>query len=125
MQGMLFVVPVHLHGALSANAQGAFRLPCAATLAEVSACASNDSDATLQVGTPADADGLMTAAAIGDNSAPVTFDADDFDGALADGGQAPHLETGTVVTWLLDYDGSGGAGCRRCVHVPGRVVVRG
>lgn len=108
MQGMRFVVPVHLHGTLSANAQGAFRLPCAATLAEVSACASNDSDATLQLGTSADADGVMTAAAIGDSSTPVTFDADDFDGALADGENPLHLADDTIVTWLLDYDGASG-----------------
>jgi hypothetical protein len=108
MQGMRFTIPVHLHGTLSANAQGAFRLPCGATLAEVSACASNDSDATLQVGTSADADGVMTAAAIGDSSTPAVFGADDFDGALADGANPLHLADDTVVTWLLDYDGSSG-----------------
>ena len=108
MQGMRFTIAVHLHGTLSANAQGAFRLPCAATLAEVSACASNDSDATLQVGTSADADGVMTAVAIGDSSTPVVFDADDFDGALADAENPLHLDAGTVVTWLLDFDGAAG-----------------
>ena len=108
MQATRFTLPVHLHGTLSANAQGAFQLPCGATLAEVSACAGNDSDATLQLGTSTDADGILTATAIGDSSTPVVFDADDFDGALADGVNPLHLDADTVITWALDYDGSSG-----------------
>lgn len=108
MQGMRMVVPVHLHGTLSANAQGAFQLPCGATLVEVSACASNDSDATLAVGTSADADGALTAQAIGDASVPAVFGRGDFDGALVGENQYPEFVAGTVITWLLDYDGSSG-----------------
>jgi hypothetical protein len=108
MTGLRFTVAVHLHGTLSANAQGAFQLPTAATLTEVSATASNDSDATLQLGTSADADGIMTAATIGDSSTPVVKSAADFDGALADATNPLHLADDTIVTWVLDFDGSSG-----------------
>lgn len=108
MDGMRFVVPVHLHGTLAANAQGTFQLPCAATLVEISACASNDSDATLQVGTSADADGIMTAVAIGDSGTPAVKNASAFDGALADATNPLHLADNTIVSWVLDYDGSSG-----------------
>lgn len=108
MQGLRITVPVHLAGTLSANQQGVIQLPCPATLIEVSACASNDNDATLQLGTSADADGIMTAAAIGDSSTPAVFNAADFDGALADAANPLHLADDTIVTWLLDYDGSSG-----------------
>jgi len=108
MDGMRILVPVHLHGTLAANAQGAFQLPCGATLVEVSAVASNDSDATLLVGTSADADGVMTAAVIGDSSVPVVKNAAGFDGALCDQVSGPHLADGTIITWLLDFDGAAG-----------------
>lgn len=108
MDGMRFTVPIHLHGTLAANAQGVFQLPCAASLVEVSAAASNDSDATLQVGTSADADGLVTATAIGDSSVPVIFAPADFDGALADQASPAHLADNTIVAWVLDFDGSSG-----------------
>src|SRR5512135_3766963 len=107
MDGMRFTVPVHLHGTLAANAQGAFALPCPATLVEVSACASNDSDATLKVGTSADDDGIIAAAAIGDSSAPKVWDRGDFGGALVTG-QLYHGARGTIVSWALDFDGSSG-----------------
>lgn len=106
MQGMLFTVHVDT-GTLAANQQGVIQLPCAATLAEASACGSNNS-ATSQLGTSADADGIMTAAAIGDSSTPAIFAAADFDGVLADGLNPLHLADGTVITWLLDYDGASG-----------------
>jgi hypothetical protein len=108
MQGNRFCVSVHLHGTLAANAQGYFQLPCAATLQEVSAAATNNSDATLQLGTSADLDGIMTAAAIGDSGTPVLFDTDNFNGALADAVNPLHLADNTIVYWLLDFDGSSG-----------------
>ncbi len=108
MDGMRFVVSVHLHGTLAANAQGAFSLPCGATLVEVSAVGSNANDATLQVGTSADADGVMTAAAIGDSSVPVVKNAAGFNGALCDQVSGPHFADGTIMAWLLDFDGAAG-----------------
>jgi hypothetical protein len=110
MDGQKFAVAVHLHGTLAANAQGAFALPCGATLVEVSACQSNDADATLKVGVGGaspDDDGILGAFAIGDSSAPVVKDRGDFGGVLVSG-QLWHGERGTILTWLLDFDGSSG-----------------
>lgn len=108
MQGTRFTVAVHIGGTLAANQQGVIQLPCAATLAEVSACGSNSNSATLQLGTSADADGIMTAAAIGDSSTPAVFATAEFDGALAGGVNPLHLADDTALTWLLDYDGAAG-----------------
>lgn len=109
MDGMRFVVPVHVHGTLGANAQGAFRLPCAASLVEISACGSNANDGKLKVGTSADDNGILLAtSAIGDSSTPAVWTRTTFDGALTDQVAAPHFADDTIITWLLDYDGDGG-----------------
>ncbi len=108
MDGMRFVVSVHLHGTLAANAQGAFSLPCGATLVEVSAVGSNANDATLQVGTSASAAGVKAATAIGDSSVPVVWGPSAFGGALCDQVSGPHFADGTIMTWLLDFDGAAG-----------------
>jgi hypothetical protein len=108
MDGHRFAVSVHLHGTLAANAQGAFGLPCGATLEAVSAGGSNANGATLQVGTAGDADGILVAGSIGDSGAPALFGRGAFDGALVTAGQYPHLAKGTVIKWLLDFDGAGG-----------------
>lgn len=104
-QGNRFTVHVHLHGTLAANAQGAFRVPCACSLVEASACAGNDSDATLIVGTAADDNGFCTAQTIGDGATPKVLS---FDGALVTPGTPPHLADNTVFSWGLDFDGAGG-----------------
>jgi hypothetical protein len=111
MQGHLFTFNVHLHGTLAANAGGRFKLPVAATLKEVQASASNDSDATLDFGTAADPDGYLSAVTIGDSEAVSTYDNDDWDGALytdADNIENIHLAEDTVMEWALDFDGSAG-----------------
>jgi hypothetical protein len=109
MDGLRFPVTIHLHGTLAANAQGSFPLPIGMTLESVAAVASNDSDAMLQLGAGDDADGVMTAKVIGDSGAPVTFAKTSFNGALCDAKNPPHFAKGTVITWLLDFDGAGGA----------------
>ena len=88
MDGLRFPVAIHLNGTLAADAQGAFALPIGMTFESVCACASNDSDAKLQLGLEDDADGLMSAKVIGDSSAPKTFVKTDFDGAAADAAAA-------------------------------------
>ena len=108
MDGLRFPVAIHLHGTLAADAQGAFALPIGMTFESVCACASNDSDAKLQLGLGDDADGLMTAKAISDSGVPKTFVKTDFNGALADAKNPPHLDKGAVVTWKVDFDGAGG-----------------
>lgn len=112
MDGLRFPVTVHLHGTLAADAQGSFPLPIGMTLESVAAVASNDSDAKLQLGLAEDADGIMSAKAIGDSSAPKTFVKTDFDGAACDAKNPPHFDKGTVVTWLVDFDGASGTAAK-------------
>jgi hypothetical protein len=112
MQGTLFTIPVHLHGTLAANASGRFELPFASQLVRVSSVASNNSDATLLVGTTSDDDAYLTAHTIGDSEAPVTKGRADFVG-----GEYPHLAAGTVLEWLLDFDGSAGTAAQNVTIV--------
>ena len=107
MDGMRFTVSVHLHGTLAANAQGGFALPCNATLEEVSAFASNNSDAVLDVGPAANGDGVIDGLTIGDATARLV-DSSDFNGVEADGYSGVHFNKGDVITWLLDFDGAAG-----------------
>jgi len=109
MIGTRIPITIHLHGTLAANAVGTFRLSCPATLIHVSAVASNNSDATLKIGTSADDDGILVAVAIGDSATPTVFDRGDFDGALiSPAGECYHGAETTVYSWTLDYDGASG-----------------
>ena len=112
MQGTKFTIPVHLHGTLAANASGRFALPWDCSLIAVSSVASNNSDATLLVGTTADDDAYLTAATIGDSEVPVTKGRSDFVG-----GEYPHLAAGTDLEWLLDFDGSAGTAAQNVTIV--------
>jgi predicted histidine transporter YuiF (NhaC family) len=104
----VFQQSYHVPGTLTANIVISFTVPFDCQLVHVSACASNDSDATLIVGTSADTNGYIEAAVIGDSGVPAEFEGiADFDGALADG-QYPHIVDGTVVVATLDYDGAAG-----------------
>ena len=60
------------------------------------------------MGTGDDADGILKARVIGDAGTPMTFVKTNFDGALCDAKNPPHFDKGTVITWLLDFDGAGG-----------------
>ncbi len=57
---------IHVPGSLAANMDVRFTVPSDCTLVHVSAVASNDSDATLALGTSADTDGFLAACVIGD-----------------------------------------------------------
>mgnify|MGYP001053843135 CR=1 FL=1 len=104
----IFQVAYHITGTLSADANIRWTAPCDCTLIHVSAVASNDSDATLALGTSADADGYLTAGVIGDSNVPVEKEAlSDFAGALA-GSQYPRIADGDVLVITLDHDGAGG-----------------
>jgi hypothetical protein len=114
MHGLRIVQNIHLGGTLSADQQGV--IPgwsnSGRTLIEVAAVASNDSDATLTIGiggATMDADGIMTAKAIGDTGTPVFFTVADFNGILADAlrSSAPRLAPGTDLTWNLNFNGPG------------------
>lgn len=113
----VFQQSYHIPGTLSADIAIKFTAPFDCQLVHVSAVASNDSDATLIVGTSADDNGYIAAFAIGDSGTPVEKEAiTDFDGALA-GSQYPHITDGTIVTADLDYDGATGTAAQNVTIV--------
>lgn len=114
MHGLRTVQNVHLGGTLSADQQG--MLPgwhnTGRTLLEVAALASNDSDATLQIGiggASPDDDAIMTPKAIGDSNVPKFFTVADFDGVLADAlrSSSPRLDPQVNLTWKINFNGPG------------------
>lgn len=80
--GSLLMFPFHSHGTLSANFVGRFKLPVAATLKEVQFSCAGATAATLEFGTAADPDGIMTAGAVGQSGAVNTLTNSNFNGAL-------------------------------------------
>lgn len=119
MDGNRYAVAFHYPGTLSADISGAFTLPTGMALSHVSATAENDSDATLAIGDAGDADGVLTAATIGDSGTPKEFTASDFDGALVDSGPTPyHYDNDDrEVHFTLDYDGATGTAAQDVVLV--------
>jgi hypothetical protein len=105
-----FTVEFHVPGALTADLNIRWTVPSDCTLCHVSAVASNDSDATIIVGTSADDNGYITAAVIGDSATPAEFELADFDGALVTdpGHEYPHVVDGTIMVVIVDFDGDEG-----------------
>jgi hypothetical protein len=103
MLGNHVVVSVVYDGTLAANKVFYWKAPFRCSLVEVSAVASNSSSATLKIGTPADDDSALVAAAIGASGTPVVFDLDNFVG-----GGYSQFEAGTTLVLTLDYDGASG-----------------
>ena len=104
----VFQTAFHIPGTLAANLSIKWTAPFDCQLVHVSAVGSNANDATLAVGDSTDADGFITAYAIGDSGTPVEKEAlTDFDGALADS-QYPHISNGDIIALTLDYDGAAG-----------------
>ena len=110
MIGNHLVYTVHVPGTLAANLNVRFALPFPATLRHVSAVGSNANDATIAVGTSADEDGWLKAAAIGDSNTPAEFGLTNFDGALlgVPGSEYPSGQDGDIVVVTVDYDGAAG-----------------
>ena len=105
-----FTKSFHVPGTLTANLNIRFTLPGPCSLVHVSAVASNDSDATITLGTSADVDGFLAACVIGDSNTPVEKELADFDGALLTnaGSEYPRCADGTIFVVVLDYDGAAG-----------------
>ena len=112
MQGTRFTVTFHIPGTLAANITPVFTVPYDCSLLHVSAVATNNSDATLKIGTTSDDDAYLTACTIGDSSVPVEKVAADFVGT-AD----PHIVDGTVMLLTLDFDGAGGTAAQNVTIV--------
>jgi hypothetical protein len=112
MQGKHLIFPVHIPGTLAANVTFHWKTPMPLQLVEIQAVASNDSDATLKVGTTSDDDAYLTAGVIGDSAVPVVKDKDDFVGT-----QPVHIAAGTVILATLDFDGAGGTAAQNVTIV--------
>ena len=113
----VFQQAYHIPGTLSADIAIKFVAPFDCQLVHVSAVASNDSDATLIVGSSADDNGYIASGVIGDSGTPVEKEAiTDFAGALA-GSQFPHIVDGTIVTVDLDFDGATGTAAQNVTIV--------
>lgn len=98
-----FQQTIHVSGTLGANVVHTCTVPFPMQLVEVSACASNDSDATIIIGTSSDTDAYLESAVIGDSGTPVVFTRTNFVGS-----QYPHIPDNTVVVVTVDYDGASG-----------------
>jgi hypothetical protein len=108
----IFQQTYHIPGTLAANVTPRYTAPTNCTLLHLSAVASNNSDATLKVGTSSDDDEFLAAAVIGDSGTPVEFDRDDFVG-----GQYPRIDDGDVVVITLDFDGAAGTAAQNVTLV--------
>ena len=97
-------MPFHVPGTLSANIVITFEAPFNFRLRTLSACASNDSDATLMLGISTDTNSILTAAVIGDSSVPVEKRVADFDAVNPTGA----VSKGEIVVITVDYDGAAG-----------------
>jgi len=114
----VFVMPFHVAGTLAANITVYFTAPFDMQLIHAQAVASNASNATITIGTSADADGYMVAKDVGDSGTPAEWDRDDFAGALLSPTlQYPHIADGTIVVVTVDYDGSSGTAAQNLTVV--------
>lgn len=101
----LITYSVHIPGTLVSDVSPLFAVPFDCTLLHVSAVATNNSDATLKVGTPTDPQAYLAEFPIGDSQvAAVKASFKDFVG-----GQYPRLTAGSSLLITLDYDGNGGS----------------
>ncbi len=108
----IFQQTYHIPGTLAANVTPRATLPCNCTLLHVSAVASNNSDATLKIGTSTDDDACLAECTIGDSGTPVEKTRADFIG-----GQYPRLTDGTILLITLDFDGSSGTAAQNVTIV--------
>ena len=105
-----FVHTIHVAGAAAADLNIRWYVPSDCSLVHVSAVASNDSDATINLGTSADVDGFLEACVIGDSATPVEKELADFDGDLLTnaGKEYPTLTDGDIFVIQVDFDGDEG-----------------
>jgi hypothetical protein len=104
MQGMLNTYCFHIPGTLTANIDIRWTAARRGRIKEISAVASNDSDATLAAGDSGDTDEYLVAAAIGDSQVPTVFTRSNW----ASTNPTAAFAEGDVIVLTLDYDGSSG-----------------
>lgn len=115
----VFQQSYHVPGTLSANITITFTAPFGMSLIHVSACASNDSDATITVGDSSDPDEYLTASVVGDSGTPAEYDHDDFVDTSGNTHSRyfPVINDGTVVVTTIDYDGASGTAAQNLTVV--------
>lgn len=104
MQGHRILLPLLVPGTLTANIIYTFDAPFNFRFRTVSACASNDSDATLMLGISTDTNSILTAAVIGDSDVPVEKRVADFASTNPTG----NVTKGQIVVLTVDFDGAAG-----------------
>ena len=98
-----FTHAFHVPGTLGADLAIIFTAPSDCQLVHASAVASNNSDATLKLGTTSAAEAYLEDCVIGDTNVPVEKERADFVDT-----QFPRLSDGDVFLATLDYDGGSG-----------------
>ncbi len=104
MQGHRSHISFHVPGTLTANLNIRFEAANNFRIQKVSAVASNDSDATLELGISTDTNSILAAAVIGDSNVPVEKTRSDFASTNPTGA----VTKGEIVVITLDYDGAAG-----------------
>jgi hypothetical protein len=94
----VFQQSYHIPGTLAANVAIRFTAPFDMQLVHVSAVASNDSDATMTIGTSASAAAYLAACTIGDSGTPVEKARTDFVGD-----QFPHIAKDSVIKVVVGH----------------------
>ena len=111
MLGNRVLMPFHFVGTQAANISVAFQVPSAKaglTFIGASLVGSNANDATFDLGTNDDPDGVVDGAAFGDTGVPALVKPDDFNGDLATDGQEYHFGRDEVISFSVDFDGAAG-----------------
>ena len=99
-----FLVTIGVPGTLAANIVFKYTAPMDCTMQHLSTVQSNAGDGTLKIGTSADDDIFLTAAAMGKSGAPSEKWAPDDFRFLA----TPRIKKGDIIVFTIDYDGAGG-----------------
>jgi len=104
MQGQRSQLCFHVPGTLAANINIRWKAGNNFRIQKVSSVASNDSDATLELGISTDTNSILAAAVIGDSNVPVEKTRSDFVSTNPTGA----VTKGEIVVITLDYDGAAG-----------------
>lgn len=104
MQGHRVLVTFHVPGTLTADLAIVWTAAFRGRIKEVCSVASNDSDATLKVGTTSDDDFYFASHTVGDSSVPSTKTRADFASTAQNGVFDPD----DVLKLTVDYDGAAG-----------------
>ena len=113
MQGLLNTYSFHVPGTLTANITITWTAARNGRIKEISAVASNDSDATLMAGDSGDTNEYLAAAVIGDSGTPVVFTRANW----ATTNTTAAFLADDVIVLTLDYDGAAGTAAQNVTIV--------